>query len=153
MKFKLFHNQITDEQLRLLASNLSADDVREINALGWNDTYNAIRCSVQSSAVYSYIETSNGIPAGIAGVVKDSDISGVVWLLTTDAVQTAPISFVKQAKHWLAKQKNQYLMIHNIADARNINHLKLLKLLGFKRLQYVPTGPEQRTFVEFAKLL
>lgn len=151
--FKLFHNQITDSQLQELANNLSADDVREVMALGWTDVHEALRQSVHSSAAFSYIEAPNGKAAGVAGVTPDSDLSGIVWLLTTDEVQSAPISFVKQAKYWLNTFEGQYYLLHNIADARNTNHLKLLKLLGFKRLGYTTTGPEHRTFVEFAKLI
>jgi hypothetical protein len=43
-------------------------------------------------------------------------------------------------------------MLHNIADPRNRMHLKLLHMLGFKRLSYVPVGPRNRTYVEFAQL-
>ena len=151
--FKLFHNHISDSQLQQLADNLSVDDKREIEAIGWKCPAEAIRLSVQSSTDFSYIEAPDDSPAGIAGVVEDSDFSAVVWLLTTDAVHQAPIAFVKQSKYWLDNLKSQYNLLHNIADARNTNHLKLLKLLGFKRLGFVPTGPERRTFVEFAKLL
>jgi hypothetical protein len=44
-------------------------------------------------------------------------------------------------------------MLYNIADPRNTMHLKLLHLLGFKRLSYVTVGPDRLTYVEFAKLM
>jgi len=31
-------------------------------------------------------------------------------------------------------------------------HMKLLHMLGFKKLSYVPVGPLKLTYVEFAKL-
>jgi hypothetical protein len=42
-------------------------------------------------------------------------------------------------------------MLHNIADPRNHLHMKLLHMLGFKRLMYVTTQTNL-TYVEFAKL-
>lgn len=153
MKFKLIHNHITDEQLKTLADQLSADDKREVRAVGFINILSGLRLSIKSSKDFTYITTHDDQPAAVAGVVPDGDRSGLVWLLTTDAVRTSPLSFVKQAKYWVDSKKSQYYLLHNIADARNINHLKLLKLLGFKRLGYQAVGPEKRTFVEFAKLL
>jgi hypothetical protein len=42
-------------------------------------------------------------------------------------------------------------MLHNIADPRNHLHMKLLHMLGFKKLMYVTTQTNL-TYVEFAKL-
>jgi hypothetical protein len=42
-------------------------------------------------------------------------------------------------------------MLHNIADPRNKMHMKLLHMLGFKKLAYAIT-PTNLTYVEFAKL-
>lgn len=151
--FKLFHNQITKEQINAVASGLSAGDRMEIEALGYDDYAKALSESIDHSETYTYITTKDGTPAAIAGVAPTGDMIGGVWLLTTDAVRTSPLSFVKQAKYWLARQKSQYIVLHNIADARNTDHLKLLKVLGFKRLSYVAAGPYNRTFVEFAKLI
>lgn len=88
--------------------------------------------------------------SGFAGVVDEGDGIGRVWMLCTDAVDKMPYTLVRGAKEWL--DSLPYLMLHNHADPRNTMHLKLLHLLGFKRLSYLPVGPKQRTFVEFAKL-
>ena len=88
--------------------------------------------------------------AGFAGVVDEGGGIGRVWMLTTPAVETIPILFFKEAKKWLERQ--DYIMLHNTMDPRNKMHRKLLKMLGFKRLCYVPVGPKRLTYVEFAKL-
>lgn len=94
--------------------------------------------------------TPNNELAGFAGVVDEGNGVGRVWMLTTPAVETIPILFYKEAKKWLERQ--EYKMLHNTMDPRNRMHLKLLKMLGFKRLCYVPVGPKRLTYVEFAKL-
>ena len=71
-------------------------------------------------------------------------------MLTTPHVRPYPKLFFKEAKKWV-EQQTSYEMLHNIADPRNKMHLKLLHMLGFKRLSYVIT-PTNLTYVEFAKL-
>ena len=149
---KLFHNQITSDQIQELANGLSNDDLMEIEALGWTDPVKAVSTSIDSSETFTYISDQHDKAVGIAGVVSSGKDSGVVWLLTTDVAKQYPFSVVRQSKYWLARQKSEYLLLHNIVDARNTNHLKLLKLLGFKKLRYVPAGPLNRTFIEFATI-
>ena len=71
-------------------------------------------------------------------------------MLTTPHVRPYPKLFFKEAKKWV-EQQTSFEMLHNIADPRNRMHLKLLHMLGFKRLSYVTT-PTNLTYVEFAKL-
>lgn len=90
--------------------------------------------------------------AGMAGIRREDEDSGVVWMLCTKAVERYPLLLVKQAKEWIDNQQS-YKILHNIADPRNTLHMKLLKLLGFKRLGFQQIGPSRLTFVEFAKLV
>ena len=71
-------------------------------------------------------------------------------MLTTPYVRSYPKLFLQEARKWVASQ-TEYEVLHNIADPRNKMHMKLLHILGFKRLSYVVT-PTQRTYVQFAKL-
>lgn len=88
--------------------------------------------------------------SGFAGVVDEGDGIGRVWMLCTPAVEKMSYTLVRGAKEWI--DSLPYLMLYNHADPRNKMHMKLLHLLGFKRLSYIPVGPKQRTFVEFARL-
>lgn len=89
--------------------------------------------------------------AGFAGIRREDDISGVIWMLCTPAVEKYPVLFCKEARAWLDSQTG-YQILHNIADPRNYLHMRLLKHLGFKRLGYKPAGPRSLTFVEFARI-
>ena len=92
-----------------------------------------------------YFEVPNGKTAGMAGVNSD----GSIWMLCTPEIQNYPITFAREAKRYVDKQPHKLLW--NIVDKRNRVHLKLLKFLGFKFLREFPYGPNQLTFIEFAK--
>jgi len=124
-------------------------DKREMEGLG-HPPFIVLPTSVALSddAIAFYTPTNE--LCGFAGVVREEDDIGRVWMLTTHAVETIPILFFKEAKKWVERQ--QYTMLHNVADPRNSMHMKLLHMLGFKRLCYKTVGPKSLTYVEFAKL-
>ena len=124
-------------------------DKRELEGLG-HPPFFALPMSVAVTENPICFYTPKNELAGFAGVVDEGDVIGRVWMLTTEAVETMPLLFFKEAKKWLDRQ--DYQMLHNTMDPRNKMHRKLLKMLGFKRLCYVPVGPKRLTYVEFAKL-
>ena len=125
------------------------EDKRELEGLGHPPFY-ALPMSVALSKDPICFYNPEGDLSGFAGVVDEGNGIGRVWMLTTPAVETMPILFVKEAKKWVEGQN--YTMLHNVMDPRNKMHGKLLHMLGFKRLCYVPVGPKSLTYVEFAKL-
>ena len=58
----------------------------------------------------------------------------VIWMLCTEASTEYPHTFVREARRWVDSLPNPYL--HNVADMRNESHIKLLKLLKFKFINY-----------------
>ena len=87
----------------------------------------------------------NGKTAGMAGVSKE----GNIWMLCTPAILEYPLTFAREAKRFVDSRTEPLLW--NIVDKRNTVHLKLLKFLGFKFLREVRHGPNNLTFIEFAK--
>lgn len=139
----------TIEDTIYLAEHLQADDLKEI--LGWG--HNPLKVLPES-----FSQLNNPISflikdklCGMAGVSRTDAQSGAIWMLTTDHVRPYPKLFFKEAKQWV-DQQTSYAVLHNIADPRNRMHMKLLHLLGFKKLGYVTVGPQKLTYVEFAKL-
>ena len=110
----------------------------------------ALRLSFEVSDIAVTFRNPVGEICGVAGVSRTDAHSGAIWMLTTPHVRPYPKLFFKEAKKWV-EQQTSYEMLHNIADPRNTMHLKLLHMLGFKRLGYVTT-PTNLTYVEFAKL-
>jgi hypothetical protein len=130
-------------------SRLRFEDNRELMGLGLHPMQ-GLPLSIQLTAEPIKFYNRKREVAGFAGVVDESDGIGRIWMLCTPAVEEFPRTFVREAMRWV--NSRPYTMLHNIADPRNKMHLKLLHLLGFKRLSYVPVGPKQLTYVEFAKL-
>lgn len=133
-----------------VARNLQEDDRKEVLGLGLNPL-EAIPYSVRSSDSAVTFWNPKGMICGVAGVSRTDAHCGAIWMLTTPDVRPYPKLFFKEARKWV-DQQTSYLMLHNVADPRNRMHMKLLHMLGFKRLSYVSVGPQQLTYVEFAKL-
>lgn len=133
-----------------VAQNLQEDDYRELIGLGLNPL-EAVPHSVLASDNAVTFWNPDGMICGVAGVSRTDAHCGAIWMLTTPDVRPYPKLFLKEAKKWV-DQQTSYLMLHNVADPRNRMHMKLLHLLGFKKLSYVSVGPQRLTYVEFAKL-
>ena len=128
-----------------VALDLRKEDKREVmEGVGLNPALALAELVLSNYTVIFY--TPDGRTAGMAGVSND----GCVWMLCTDAIDKFPITFIRQARNWLNTLPHK--LLYNIADIRNIEHLKLLKHLGFKFLRVIPHGPNNLYFVEFAKL-
>jgi hypothetical protein len=134
-----------------VALNLQEDDRREIEGLGYDDPVQALIFStLNSDPCVTFWNPENNI-CGIAGVSRTDAHCGAIWMMTTPGVTRFPKLFVKEAKKWV-DQLTSFDVLHNVADPRNRMHMKLLHILGFKKLSYVTVGPQRLTYVEFAKL-
>lgn len=152
MKCKQLFHRATRYDAMYVAENLQEDDRREVLGLGM-DPVSAVTLSVlESENPITFYNPYTAMICGVAGVSRTDAHSGAVWMLTTPDVRQIPHLFFREAKKWLSQQTD-YEMLHNIADPRNTMHMKLLHMLGFKRLAYVTVGPSNLTYVEFAKLM
>ena len=133
-----------------VGANLQDDDRQELAGLGHSNCEILVGLSIFYSDIAVTFRNPVGDICGVAGVSRTDAHSGAIWMLTTPHVRPYPKLFFKEAKKWV-EQQTSYEMLHNIADPRNTMHMKLLHMLGFKRLGYVTT-PTNLTYVEFAKL-
>jgi hypothetical protein len=133
-----------------VGANLQEDDRQELTGLGHVNHELTVGLSIFYSDTAVTFRNPVGEICGVAGVSRTDAHSGAIWMLTTPHVRPYPKLFFKEAKKWV-EQQTSYEMLHNIADPRNKMHMKLLHMLGFKRLGYVTT-PTNLTYVEFAKL-
>ena len=127
-----------------VASNLRSDDRREVEEGHGLDPFVMITSKAREGSCV-YFNVPNGKTAGMAGV----DPGGLIWMLTTPAIEEYPITFAREAKRYVERQKG---LLWNIVDKRNTVHLKLLKFLGFKFLRKISHGPNQLSFIEFARV-
>ena len=128
-----------------VASNLRPDDRREVEEGHGLDPFVMITSKAQEGSCV-YFNVPNGKTDGMAGV----DPGGLIWMLTTKAIEEYPITFAREAKRYVERQKG---LLWNIVDERNTVHLKLLKFLGFKFLRKISHGPNQLSFIEFCNVI
>ena len=127
-----------------VGENLRWEDIREVEETTGLTAPAAVLESYYRSALSVYFTVPNGKAAGVAGVAPDNKI----WMLCTKASEEYPHTFVREARRWLDSLYNPYLW--NYADMRNESHIKLLKLLKFKFINYrVHNGVP---LIEFIKL-
>ena len=120
----------TPELALSVGLNLRYEDRRETEETSQLCAEAAILQSFYDSTYSVYFKVPNGKAAGVAGGTPHN----VVWMLCTDASTEYPHTFVREAKRWVNSLLNPYLC--NQADMRNEAHIKLLKLLGFKFINY-----------------
>ena len=141
-----FIKPCTAELALSVGQNLRWEDRRETEE---TSGYCAEAVCVQSyyNSAYGssvYFEVPNGKAAGVAGVTPEN----AIWMLCTEASTEFPHTFVREARRWVEGLPNPYLF--NYVDMRNEAHIKLLKLLKFKFLNYrVYNGVP---LIEFIKL-
>ncbi len=141
----------TLSDVEYVATNLQEADQKEIEGLGYTNMVAALTLSyLNSDPAITFWNNTNKI-CGIAGVSRTDAYCGAIWMMTTPDVRAYPRQFLQEARKWV-DQQTSFDVLYNIADPRNRMHMKLLHLLGFKRLGYVRVGPHHLTYVEFAKL-
>lgn len=141
----------TCEDALAVARNIRPEDKMEIEGLG--HSLGALPFSVALSAVAVSFYVDNNELGGIAGICpSDTPRNGIIWMVCTPALTKQPITFVRQARKWLASVEKDYDTLHNYTDARNVFHHKLLKMLGFKAIRMLQPAPNYLPYYEIVKL-
>lgn len=140
-----FIHPATVEAAIEVASNLRPDDLREVTEGHGYDPMVVLPEAISQGLCVSFT-VPNGKTAGLAGIHDN----GAIWMLCTPAIHEYPLTFAREAKRFIDSRKEPIL--HNIVDARNTVHIKLLKFLGFKFIRVINHGPNNLPFIEFCKL-
>ena len=140
-----FIHPITLEAAKEVASNLRPEDHREVEEGHGHDpiVHVPLGALIGDSV---YFTVPDGRLAGIAGVHEN----GQVWMLCTPAIHKYPITFAREARRFIESRTEKLLW--NVVDERNTVHLKLLRFLGFKFLRRLKYGPNNLSFIEFARV-
>ena len=147
---KPYYRKATVKDAILVANNLRKEDRMEMEGLGHHPLSLSFIVQFYSNTVSFFDE--DGSIAGIGGIIPDTrEHVGQVWMLCTPIVTRKPHTFVRHLKRWLNEQ-HEYRLLWNIADARNIFHHKLLKILGFKAIKVVHPPPHALPYYEIVKL-
>ena len=125
-----------------VAVSLRADDLEElVEGHGLSPTMHLPLAAKRGCYAFT---VPDGRIAGLAGVDD-----GQIWMLCTEAIETYPVTFAREAKRFVDSRPEKLLW--NIAYKNNKVHLKLLKFLGFKFLREINYGPNNLPFIEFCK--
>ncbi len=140
-----FIHPLTLEAAKEVASNLRPDDYKEVKEGHGHDPMEVIplACLNKNSV---YFTVPDGRLAGVAGVHEN----GQIWMLCTPAIHDYPVTFAREARRFIERREEELLW--NIVDERNKAHLKLLRFLGFKFLRRLIHGPNNLSFIEFARV-
>ena len=123
--------------------NLRLEDSREVEQTMGLAAPAAVLQSYYNSAISVYFTSPHGKAVGVAGVTPDN----IIWMLCTDEGDNHPHTFVREARRWVNSLDNPFL--YNHVDMRNESHVKLLKLLRFKFVNYyVQIGVPLITFIK-----
>jgi hypothetical protein len=129
-----------EEHVPIIAARMRPADRDEVLASAGFDPETAIREALKISefARTAYI---HGEPAAIFGVVRDDECPWAVpWLLTTDVVETYPLTFWKASKSVLHTLRKAYPDLLQFVDARHEQAMRWAKRLGFHVEQPIPWG-------------
>ena len=133
-----------------IAENMRKADVEEIWADSHRTPYNAL---VGGISVSEYPATGlvNGVPICMFGVGTSSaiDLHGRPWLLSTPDVEKHSRKFLRLNKSYINLIKEDYSLLYNWVDERNVAAVRWLEWLGFDILPAMPYGLENMPFHYF----
>lgn len=147
---KPYYRKATITDALRVAANIREEDRQEIEGLG-HSPLALVWCVETSAHATAFFNKDNEL-VGVAGIGPD-DRPGVgqVWMICTPHITKNPHTFVREAKRWLKRVGEDYDLLWNRVDARNKYHHKLLKLLGFKSLNYTIMAPYNLPYIEIVK--
>lgn len=115
-----------------IAMRMRASDVLELQRLGGNAPYDAIRDSLQLTGE-AWVAKIDDVPEVIFGCGRASVLRGrgYPWLLGTDVVERIAMPMVRTTRHYVQRWAREHTLLENITDATNTTTIKWLRVLGF----------------------
>ena len=138
--------------IKFLAPNLRYEDKREILASTGLLPYEALLKGYLENVIVFTIVNKKNIPVGIFGVNDCGSGVGAIWLLASEDLTTAQISFLRQCRDVVKVLNTKYKILWNFVDCRNSLHIKWLKWCGFKFINKQKYGVLNKPFYEFIRI-
>jgi len=142
----------TIEDINYLAPRLRYEDKREILSNSGMIPFQALYLSYKYSDISFTIVNPKDEPVGIFGVNNAGNNIGAIWLLATNDLSTAQISFLRQCREVVKVLNTKYKILWNFVDCRNSLHIKWLKWCGFKFINKQNYGVLNKPFYEFIRI-
>lgn len=138
-----------------LALDLRPEDQAEVRAMTGREPLESLLHGVQHSDVPLAIEDDDGSTIGLFGVVtvQQTPRVGTVWLLASPKLLKHWRRLVRESKRWIDSFQQNYDVLFNLVDERNIVHIRWIQWCGFTFVnRHSALGPEQRPFLEFVRV-
>jgi len=145
--------QISD--VLIMGGNLREADKDEVWASHHYTSENALLFSFNSSTFCFTVE-NKGVPVAMFGISPFTllDDKASIWLLAADSFDTwikkNRKEFIRQSKVFIKFMLEQYPLLENYVDIRNIPSVKWLRICGAKIEDAKPYGIEKLPFHYFA---
>lgn len=132
----------------MLSHRLRASDRRELEAssgypIDNEEAYRVLSRALQVSTVAwaacskPYVE----VLFGAAPLTAEPGCQyGSAWLLGSDWIESNPREFYRQSREYLARMHEQFLLLTNFVDDRNVSSQRWLRRLGFVAGDHVVRG-------------
>lgn len=120
----------TDDVLRLVAGRMNEADVRESQAIGFEEPLHALRFSRDSSVFCMAAAAQDGEVLGVGGLVTRDDL-GIPWAILTQAGARRKRWVLREARRWIADWSQRY-ELRNGLHAQNAKARALVEVLGFE---------------------
>ena len=144
----------TEAHARALAARMRPADAAEVSSSLGVGALEAVLASMAVSEV-TWAAIFDGEVAGLFGVARLQDAPGtllggpdvgVVWLLTSSAVDGNRRAFLRYSRAILSALLQRYPILVNAIDARHVAALRWARWLGFTVSAAVPYGVEGLPF-------
>jgi len=134
-----------------VARGLREGDLGELRAVHGDDMdpVQVIKEAVRTSDYAWTVFKEGDVPLGIFGLRGYGDyvLTGIAWVLLTDAVEETPLLCMRVSRWILARMHDIYPCLLNMVWKGNAKSLKWLKALGFTVSEPpVPYGPRGEEF-------
>lgn len=131
-------------------NNLREADREEVKALGL-DPFQSLKAGFKASKP-CYTWMCGDEPSALFGCVPRDDQFAAIWLLGTDNIAKHKYPFMKTVTKFHKELVRPYAVTGNVVDERNVVHMKYIEHIGYTFIGRRLLGPEQRPFLEFARM-
>lgn len=137
----------TASHAAVIAANTRHEDKRELAACGYKPLAATLLSLHASTQAWTGLVDCQ--PICVFGISEWPDGTGRPWMVGTELLAKHQKIFLRRCKNCVAIMQDNYSLLHNYVDARNLLAVKWLKWLGFKFDEATPYGPEGLPFLHF----
>jgi len=146
---KGYVRQSTQADVDYLADNLRDGDRLEVLASHGNPKTALQTGFDESEECWTFLTEEDEI-AGMYGLGKIDDMTGMPWLLTAPAIHKIWLPFLKGSKKWVKEANEKYPVLTNYCDEEYTMAVKWLQFVGFTFINKNQIG--NKTFLEMVRI-